>query len=220
MLRPEASVSRIVDAFTHVLDRCDEEGVQLILLSGANPSGQLPLGRVFQRRGDLLTAAVTATIADRPDIVRAFNWPDRELVDRRVLVGGPAAHELARPPPRRSARARLRSAWSRRRSGGRCRRCPQARRAERRTTASTSGRGCGAASPARRRATAASRSTRRGPRRAVDALTKPGCRARRLTGRGAPSRRARRTARPAAPTRAAVDPTRAGGGGAAVPRRA
>jgi len=79
MLRPKASVSRIVAAFTHVLDRCDEEGVKLIILSGANPSGQLPLGRVFQRRGDLLTEAVSATITDRPDIVRAFNWPDKEL---------------------------------------------------------------------------------------------------------------------------------------------
>jgi len=79
MLRPKASVSRIVSAFTRVLERCDEEGVKLIILSGANPSGQLPLGRVFQRRGDLLTEAVTAAITDRPDIIRAFNWPDREL---------------------------------------------------------------------------------------------------------------------------------------------
>jgi lysophospholipase L1-like esterase len=79
MLRPRTSVSRVVDAFAYVSQRCDDEGVQLIILSGANPSGQLPLGRVFQRRGDLLTAAVSARFADRPDIVRAFNWPDREL---------------------------------------------------------------------------------------------------------------------------------------------
>ena len=79
ILRPRASVSRIVDAFSHVLRRCDEEGVQLILLSGANPSAQLPLGRVFQRRGDLLSAAVESRIADRPDVVRAYNWPDAEL---------------------------------------------------------------------------------------------------------------------------------------------
>lgn len=79
MLRPRSSVSRIVDAFMHVIRRCDEEGVQLILLSGANPSGQLPLGPVFQRRGDILTAAVTNTLDERPDIMRAFNWPDREL---------------------------------------------------------------------------------------------------------------------------------------------
>ncbi|AZS36725.1 hypothetical protein CVS47_01333 [Microbacterium lemovicicum] len=79
ILRPRASVTRIVDAFSHVLRRCDEEGVALILLSGANPSAQLPLGRVFQRRGDLLSAAVEQRIADRPDVVRAYNWPDTEL---------------------------------------------------------------------------------------------------------------------------------------------
>ena len=79
ILRPRASVSRVVDTFSHVIRRCDEEGVQLILLSGANPSGQLPLSRVIQRRGDLLSAAVVQRVADRPDIIRALNWPGREL---------------------------------------------------------------------------------------------------------------------------------------------
>ncbi|MBD7957891.1 SGNH/GDSL hydrolase family protein [Microbacterium sp. Sa4CUA7] len=79
MLRPRTSISQIVDAFSHVLRRCDEEGVTLILLSGANPSGQLPLSRVIQRRGDLLSAAVAQRICERPDVVTAFNWPDREL---------------------------------------------------------------------------------------------------------------------------------------------
>ncbi|MCW3494474.1 SGNH/GDSL hydrolase family protein [Microbacterium sp. SSM24] len=79
MLRPRTSVARVVEAFTHVLRRCDEEGVKLIVLSGANPSAQLPLSRVIQRRGDLLSAAVSKKLADRGDLVRAFNWPDREL---------------------------------------------------------------------------------------------------------------------------------------------
>ncbi len=79
MLRPRTSLSHVVDAFSHVLRRCDEEGVQLILLSGANPSGQLPMSRVIQRRGDLLSAGVVARVADRHDLVRALNWPDREL---------------------------------------------------------------------------------------------------------------------------------------------
>jgi lysophospholipase L1-like esterase len=79
MLRPRADIPHIADAFTQVLRRCDEEGVRLILLSGANPSRQLPLGRLVQRRGDLLSEAVVGRVADRPDVVRALNWPDREL---------------------------------------------------------------------------------------------------------------------------------------------
>jgi lysophospholipase L1-like esterase len=79
MLRPRTDVAHIADAFSQVLRRCDEEGVQLILLSGANPSGQLPLGRIVQRRGDLLSEAVVGRIADRPDVVQALNWPDQTL---------------------------------------------------------------------------------------------------------------------------------------------
>lgn len=79
ILRPRADVEHIADAFSRVLRRCDQEGVTLILLSGANPSGQLPMGKVFQRRGDLLSDTVIRRIADRPDVVRALNWPDTEL---------------------------------------------------------------------------------------------------------------------------------------------
>jgi lysophospholipase L1-like esterase len=79
MLRPRTSISHVADQFSHVLRRCDEEGVTLIVLSGANPSGQLPLSRVIQRRGDVLSAAVVQRLHDRPDVLRALNWPDREL---------------------------------------------------------------------------------------------------------------------------------------------
>lgn len=79
MLRPRTSISRVVQAFETVVRRCDEEGVRLIMLSGANPSAQLPLSRVIQRRGDVLSRAVEARFAERTDIVRAYNWFDREL---------------------------------------------------------------------------------------------------------------------------------------------
>jgi lysophospholipase L1-like esterase len=79
MLRPRTGISRVADAFAQVLRRCDEEGVQLILLSGANPSAQLPMSRLIQRRGDELSVAVIDRIRDRPDVVRALNWPDRTL---------------------------------------------------------------------------------------------------------------------------------------------
>lgn len=79
MIRPRPDIPRIADAFTTVLRRCDEEGVRLILLSGANPSAQLPLGRMVQRRGDALSAAVDGRLEEWPDVARALNWPDREL---------------------------------------------------------------------------------------------------------------------------------------------
>lgn len=80
MLRPRTKASHVADAFSHVLRRCDEEGVRLILLSGANPSAQLPMGGVVQRRGDELSDAVLDRVRGRDDVVRALNWPDAELV--------------------------------------------------------------------------------------------------------------------------------------------
>lgn len=79
MLRPKADVARITDAFMHVIRRCDEEGVRLILLSGANPSGQLPFGRVMLKRGDILSHAVNERIKGRDGIITALNWFDTEL---------------------------------------------------------------------------------------------------------------------------------------------
>lgn len=79
MLRPRSDIEHIADSFSRVLRRCDEERVRLIVLSGANPAAQLPLGSLIQRRGDELSAAVLRRIEDRPDVIRALNWPDREL---------------------------------------------------------------------------------------------------------------------------------------------
>lgn len=79
MLRPRTNVEHIADTFSRVLRRCDEQGVRVILLSGANPAAQLPMGSMIQRRGDELSAAVLRRIANRDDVVRALNWPDREL---------------------------------------------------------------------------------------------------------------------------------------------
>ncbi|GLJ60091.1 SGNH/GDSL hydrolase family protein [Microbacterium sp. JZ70] len=79
MLRPGVAIESIADAFSRVLARCDEEGVRLILLSGANPSAGLPLSGLIQRRGDELSAAVLRRIEGRGDVIQALNWPDRVL---------------------------------------------------------------------------------------------------------------------------------------------
>ncbi|WOF21491.1 SGNH/GDSL hydrolase family protein [Microbacterium betulae] len=97
ILRRGATVESIAEAFSVVLRRCDEEGVRLILLSGANPSAGLPLSRLLQRRGDELSEAVGRRIEDRADVVQALNWPDRELSHPRFwsadrLHMGPRGH--------------------------------------------------------------------------------------------------------------------------------
>ncbi|WP_200941036.1 SGNH/GDSL hydrolase family protein [Microbacterium sp. Root53] len=83
MLRPRTTIAHIADAFSQVLRRCDEEGVRLILLSGADPTRGLPLGGLVRRRGDQLSAAVMARVAGRDDVIRALNWSDK------VLATGP-----------------------------------------------------------------------------------------------------------------------------------
>ncbi|MFT4213841.1 MAG: SGNH/GDSL hydrolase family protein [Microbacterium sp.] len=79
MLRPRTSVAHIANAFSQVLRRCDEDGVRLVLLSGANPSSQLPLSRLIQRRGDLMSAEVVARLEGHTEVIRALNWPDAQL---------------------------------------------------------------------------------------------------------------------------------------------
>lgn len=79
MLRPRTTIAHVVAAFDRVLRRCAEEGVQLILLSGANPSPHLPMRRLIQRRGDQLSEAVVARLDEHPGVIRALNWPDAEL---------------------------------------------------------------------------------------------------------------------------------------------
>ncbi|AYF97982.1 SGNH/GDSL hydrolase family protein [Protaetiibacter intestinalis] len=101
ILRPRADAEHIADLFEHVVRRCDEEGVTLILLSGANPTAQLPLGSVMRRRGDLLARVVEARIGGRDDIVRALNWFDAELAkpsywsDDRLHMNPRGHHRVA-----------------------------------------------------------------------------------------------------------------------------
>lgn len=101
MLRPRTDIELITDAFAHVLRRCDEEGVQLIVLAGANPSGRLPLGGLVQRRGDALSRSVTRRLEGRPDVLVSDNWDDDELrrpefwAEDRLHLGTRGHHRVA-----------------------------------------------------------------------------------------------------------------------------
>jgi lysophospholipase L1-like esterase len=78
MMRPGVDLAQLVRLTEHVINRCAEEGVRLILLSGADPSARLPLGRVIHRRGTELTVAV-AELAARHDLVFVDMFNDQEI---------------------------------------------------------------------------------------------------------------------------------------------
>ncbi|PPH54666.1 SGNH/GDSL hydrolase family protein [Rathayibacter sp. AY1E2] len=97
MLRPRADIERIADAYLRVLERCDEQGVVLIALAGADPSPRLPLGSLIRRRGDALTDAVLRRTSHRTDVVVADNWHDPAFADPELwsedrLHLGPRGH--------------------------------------------------------------------------------------------------------------------------------
>ncbi|SMH38157.1 Lysophospholipase L1 [Rathayibacter oskolensis] len=101
MLRPRADIDRIADSYLRVLERCDEEGVTLIALAGADPSARLPLGRLIKRRGDALTTAVLRRLDQRTDVVVADNWNDPEFArpelwsEDRLHMGPRGHHRVA-----------------------------------------------------------------------------------------------------------------------------
>jgi lysophospholipase L1-like esterase len=58
MMRRGADLDRLVRLTEGAVLRCAAAGVRLMVLSGADPSEHLPLGRVLRQRGTALTAAV------------------------------------------------------------------------------------------------------------------------------------------------------------------
>ncbi|GAB3464984.1 SGNH/GDSL hydrolase family protein [Actinophytocola sediminis] len=78
MMRPGVDLARLVRLTEQVIRRCADAGVRLILLSGADPSARLPLGRMIHRRGTVLTTAVTR-LAARHDLVFVDMFNDREI---------------------------------------------------------------------------------------------------------------------------------------------
>jgi lysophospholipase L1-like esterase len=97
MMRPGCDESRLVELTEQAVRRCIDAGVRLVLLSGADPTDRLPLGRVVQRRGAVLTPRL-ADLADRYGVVFVDVFNDAEIrrpaywsPDRLHL--GPAGHQ-------------------------------------------------------------------------------------------------------------------------------
>jgi lysophospholipase L1-like esterase len=86
MMRPGTDTTRLVRLTKHAVDRCAAAGVRLVLLSGADPSERLPLGRVMRRRGEILTAAI-ADLAARHGLLLVDVFHDVEI--RRAAYWSP-----------------------------------------------------------------------------------------------------------------------------------
>jgi lysophospholipase L1-like esterase len=82
MLRPRMPEERVAARFREAVQRIRGAGIHVLMLSGANPTDHLPLGRVFDARGVRLTAALT-DLAELDGVTFVDNFNDRTLRDIR-----------------------------------------------------------------------------------------------------------------------------------------
>jgi lysophospholipase L1-like esterase len=98
MMRPDYSTARCAALLESVVERCAAARVDLLVLSGPNPSDHLPMGHVFNRRGRELTDAIPPLLAGRERVRFISCFDDEELRDRRYwsddrLHLNPLGHE-------------------------------------------------------------------------------------------------------------------------------
>jgi lysophospholipase L1-like esterase len=82
IMRPHIEMADIVDQLATAADRIAASGAHVLLLSGANPSRHLPLGRVMQRRGTEMSDAVKRFFP-RPGAIYVDNFADDAFHDVR-----------------------------------------------------------------------------------------------------------------------------------------
>jgi lysophospholipase L1-like esterase len=78
MMRPGSDMNTLVAMTEKAIERCLAEGVQVLMLFGADPSSRLPFGSSMRRKGDALTAAV-APFAERYALTFVDMWHDKEI---------------------------------------------------------------------------------------------------------------------------------------------
>lgn len=82
MLRPRMPELRVADRFRQAVHRIRGAGIHVLMLSGANPTEHLPLGKVFDARGARLTAALQ-DLAELDGVTFVDNFSDVGLRDIR-----------------------------------------------------------------------------------------------------------------------------------------
>lgn len=78
MLRPGVRLDDLLQLTEHAVRRCVEAGVRPVLLSGADPTAQLPLGRMVHRRAAYLTAGLSEVCA-RHGVTLVNCFADQEI---------------------------------------------------------------------------------------------------------------------------------------------
>lgn len=58
MMRPKHDMAYLVGLCRLVIERCHAAGVTPVILSGADPSGRLPMGKLLHKRAGMLTDAI------------------------------------------------------------------------------------------------------------------------------------------------------------------
>lgn len=84
LLRPNVDVDRVATLAKQAADRITAAGGDLLICSGADPSGHLPFGGVLRRRGALLTEAIRAWAEGMPGVIFVDNFSDTYFHDHRV----------------------------------------------------------------------------------------------------------------------------------------
>lgn len=79
MLRPTFGIPGVMERAQTVVDRCAEAGVDLLILTGGDPTMRLPRGRTIKTRGDEFLQAVIDFAAQHPHVTFVDNWSDQEL---------------------------------------------------------------------------------------------------------------------------------------------
>lgn len=78
VLRPRVSIEQIAQLTFDSVRKAVAAGSNVVLLSGPDPTGHLPAGRLIRRRGDALEAAITAGLPIA-GTTYVDNWADKTL---------------------------------------------------------------------------------------------------------------------------------------------
>lgn len=82
ILRPRCDIAGLLRLQEQVVARFRDAGIEVVLFTGADPSGHLPLGKVIRNHGDRYCEGVRA-IADRRGTFLVDLWGEEELRDLR-----------------------------------------------------------------------------------------------------------------------------------------